>query len=90
MALLHIITNCAIVEADKGRCLSGECPQLPLYRCCCALAATDKVLGLLRLLENTQDTEMHEILSVFNLLLALAAAPREHWDDCEVRLADQS
>lgn len=38
-----------------------------LQRCCGALAVTDMVLGHLRLLENTQETETYEILNVFNL-----------------------
>lgn len=38
-----------------------------LYSCRCALAGTDIVLGDLRLLENTQETETYEILNVFNL-----------------------
>lgn len=81
---VHIITKSVVEEADTGRGLCRQCPQLPLYRCCCALAVTDKVLGHLRLLENTQDTKIDGMLSVFNLQLALAAAPREHWDDGSV------
>lgn len=74
---VHIITKFAVEEADTGRGLCRQHPQLPLYRCCCALAVTE-VLGHLGLWENTQDTKIDEMLSVFNLQLALAAAPREH------------
>lgn len=65
---LQILNN-----ADKGRGLSRQRPQLPLYRCCCALTVTDKVWGHLRLLENTQDTQIDEMLSIFNLYCSL------HW-----------
>lgn len=83
----HVGINCAIVEADRGLC--GECPPL-LQICCSASAMTDVVLGHFGLLESTQETKTYEILNVFNVKFALAAALREHGSGCEVWLADQS